>query len=324
MGRTCSQMNVFLDTQIYLSFYSFSKTDIEELRKVSALHQTEKIIVWLPEQVREEYWRNRESKIAQVLSEFENIKLAAKFPQMVRNHDRFHVLNSTWQVFKKDRDFILKDIREQTSLKELPADLLTKDIFDRARIIPRTDKISEQARSRMGCGTPPGKNNSLGDAINWLSLLEEIPVNGDLHLVSEDSDYSSPLHNGIADFLAQEWKEKKNGSVVLYKNLETFMEKQFPDEQSAVGLERKGAVENFCGSGNFKETHAAIKYLSDFDDFSDTQIQDIAQAITHNPQIYWIMRDDDVLQFVTNFLQLYGSRIPEEICRNLECLLTVD
>ena len=42
-------MYLFIDTNIFLSFYHFTKEDLEELKKLGVLLKQKKVILYLPE-----------------------------------------------------------------------------------------------------------------------------------------------------------------------------------------------------------------------------------------------------------------------------------
>ncbi len=44
-------MNIFIDTNIFLSFFHFSSDDLEELKKLAVFLRRGKVRLWLPEQV---------------------------------------------------------------------------------------------------------------------------------------------------------------------------------------------------------------------------------------------------------------------------------
>jgi hypothetical protein len=70
----------------------------------------------------------------------------------------------------------------------------------------------------MSVGNPPGKKGSLGDAINWEALLENVPDGEDLYLIADDRDYFSVLdENKPREFLIREWKEKRESDVFFYR-----------------------------------------------------------------------------------------------------------
>jgi len=60
-------LDLYLDTNILLSFYGLSSDDLEELRKLAALLRTGSVRLHLPQQTKEEFIRNRPGKIAEAL-----------------------------------------------------------------------------------------------------------------------------------------------------------------------------------------------------------------------------------------------------------------
>ena len=51
----------------------------------------------------------------------------------------------------------------------------------------------------------------MGDAINWEILLQSVPNDEDLHIISDDGDFYSVIDDEkLNSFLENEWKEKKN------------------------------------------------------------------------------------------------------------------
>ena len=75
-------MFVFIDTNVLLSFYRFTSDDLDELRKLTEAIKVGAITFALPEQVKQEFWRNRESKIAEALTRLREQKLNLQFPQI--------------------------------------------------------------------------------------------------------------------------------------------------------------------------------------------------------------------------------------------------
>ena len=60
-------MNLFIDTNIFLSFYHLSSADLEELRKLVVLIDQGRLKLYLPSQVVDEFRRNRDNKIADAI-----------------------------------------------------------------------------------------------------------------------------------------------------------------------------------------------------------------------------------------------------------------
>lgn len=64
-------INLFIDANIYLRFYAYAEDTFTELEKLTALVQTGKIRILLPQQVKDEVSRNREAEIDRALVRFE-------------------------------------------------------------------------------------------------------------------------------------------------------------------------------------------------------------------------------------------------------------
>ena len=69
-------MNLYIDTNIFLSFYHLSSDDLEELNKLTVLLDQNRLTLYLPKQVVDEFRRNRDSKIADAVNKFKAEKLS--------------------------------------------------------------------------------------------------------------------------------------------------------------------------------------------------------------------------------------------------------
>jgi len=54
---------LFLDTNVYLSFFHFTKDDLDQLRQLAVLVKHKDVTLLLPDQVIEEFRRNRDGKV---------------------------------------------------------------------------------------------------------------------------------------------------------------------------------------------------------------------------------------------------------------------
>ena len=79
-------MNIFIDTNIYLTFYHYSIDDLEELKKLLAALRDPSLTLYLPEQTILEFKRNRESKIADAIKTLSEQKIPDSFPQMCKDY----------------------------------------------------------------------------------------------------------------------------------------------------------------------------------------------------------------------------------------------
>lgn len=75
-------INLFIDTNIYLEFYDHPKKSLEKIAKIIDSIKTNKVTLWLPEQVKNEFDRRREdvllgkyNKIERLLKELSELKI---------------------------------------------------------------------------------------------------------------------------------------------------------------------------------------------------------------------------------------------------------
>jgi len=68
-------MNLFIDTNRYLTLYGLPLKELKELETLIELIQDKKITLWLPEQVKNEFYRNREERL---LEYYKKIELLVK------------------------------------------------------------------------------------------------------------------------------------------------------------------------------------------------------------------------------------------------------
>jgi hypothetical protein len=73
---------------VFLSFYHLTSEDIEELKKLIALIDNDQIDLVIPEQVKNEFRRNRGAKIADAMKKLQDAKFNLSFrssPRIIRN-----------------------------------------------------------------------------------------------------------------------------------------------------------------------------------------------------------------------------------------------
>lgn len=152
---------------------------------------------------------------------------------------------------------------------------------------------------RMSLGNPPGKNGSMGDAVNWLALLNAVPNGENLHVISEDGDYYSTFdENRPHPFLKQEWKKKKQGELFVYRTLSSFLKEHFDGVAFSYDKNKEALIDSLSESGSFAETHHLVAKLGQFGYFSLKEVQRILAAATTNNQFGWIVGDNDVYDFL--------------------------
>ena len=153
----------------------------------------------------------------------------------------------------------------------------------------------------MNIGNPPGKNNSYGDALNWLSLLYETEENKEFIFITEDMDYYNDFKNNVPnDFLLDEWRREKNSKITFYTNLKEFFSKYLPNIRLDDEIDKEKLIESLSDSSNFTTTHLIIAELSEYDYFNKEQKLELLKIAYINNQVNWILNDHDVEDFYIN------------------------
>jgi hypothetical protein len=203
-------MIIFIDTNVFLSFYQFTNDDLEQLKKLAVLLEDNKVSLCLPEQVIREFNRNRENKIAEAMKLLRDQKFSFQFPQFCKDYEEYVQLKDLMKESSKLHSKLLERAQEDIWSQKLKADETIQSLFNFAERVECGDEIMELARLRMDIRNPPGKNGSLGDAINWEALLTHVPEKEDIYFIADDKDYYSPLDSSVFNtFLQHEWTSRK-------------------------------------------------------------------------------------------------------------------
>src|SRR6185369_15945801 len=145
-------MNLFIDTNIYLTFYHFTSDDLEELKKLSVAIKSGKIRLFIPSQILHEFRRNRESKIADALKMVDSQKLGNQFPQMFKQYPEYKDLVNSIKTFEQSKDTILKQLEDEIENNSLRADEVIADLFKKAIEIPIKEDLIVMAKQRHDLG----------------------------------------------------------------------------------------------------------------------------------------------------------------------------
>ncbi len=292
-------MHVFIDTNILLNFFHFTKDEIDNLSNIFASHEHGAATVHLTEQVCDEFLRNRENKIKDALKKFKDAKFSAQLPAFMKQYEEYESIRikcAELQALAKD---ISTKVDNDVVSNNLITDKLIKEIFEKSEPIPTSNKLFRQAKMRMSIGNPPGKNNSIGDAINWIALLETVPEGENLHVISEDGDFYSTLDEYRPHpFLREEWKREKNAELFVYRTLSSFLKEHFDGVAFSYDKNKEALIESLSESGSFAETHHLVAKLEQFGYFSLREVQRILSAALVNSQFGRIIEDDDVYKFI--------------------------
>lgn len=212
------KLNVFIDTNIFLSFYSLSEDDINTLEKILKLIDDDEIEIILPSNVIDEYNKNRLNKIYSTTSTFQSLT-DFSIPTIYKQYPETQNLQTKRRELSAIISLLKEKLKEDIANHNLSADKIVSEIFKRSKIFYISDEIFEKAERRFKRHLPPRKKDSgssIGDAINWETLKKAIRE-GDIHIISEDGDFRDSIgeaNNVLKYFLADEWLKIKMGKHI--------------------------------------------------------------------------------------------------------------
>ncbi len=293
-------MQLFIDTNILLSFYSLNQEDLAELTKLIDAIERQQITLLLTDQIIDEFNRNREQRIEGAIKSLRTQTFNPQFPQLCEDYPEIEHLREALKHYEREHGGLTAKILADIKAKNLKSDRIIQSLFSFGKQLSGNGEIVYRARMRMSVGNPPGKNNSLGDAINWECLLAEIPEGEDLYFVTGDKDYCSALNDDeFSDFLMDEWTRKKQTKIYFYKRLSSFCKERFPDIALASVRDKEFLIRDLVNSQSIAATQSAIDKLSYYSEFTAAQVNTIVAAALTNRHVVWSIEDN----LVGNFLR---------------------
>ena len=221
MART----HLFVDTNVFLNFYSYARDDLGQLRKLIEHAGPNGIVLHLPQHVLNELERNRETKLRTSADQFKKESFPTAIPRHMQDYPQAQVYKDAVDAAQKARVAMINQAAAEASSKTLAADKALEELVAKSNFYPEDSEIFERAMQRMYKGNPPGKAGSVGDQYNWEVLLEHVP-HEELHIVSKDGDYSSELNTGRPHpSLELEWRNRKHANLHIYSELRPFLDK---------------------------------------------------------------------------------------------------
>ncbi|HXA18154.1 MAG TPA: PIN domain-containing protein [Thermoanaerobaculia bacterium] len=303
-------MHLFIDTNIYLSFLHYTSDELEELKKLPAVIRQKKVELHLPQQVVDEFYRNRESKVADALKRLRAQRLVPQLPQFCKEYSESNRLREALRAYDRAHSDLLKKVTEDALGRNLRADSAISELFGLAAIALVDESVTRRASLRVQRGNPPGKAGSLGDAINWEILLHDVPKGQNLVIVTDDGDYASALATeSFSEFLRDEWRSVKSADVIYYRALSGFFRNHFPEIKLARDAERDLLIADLANSGSFARTHSLIAQLNQYEDFTAPQRDAIVAAAANNSQVGYIIGDHDLREFFTRVVVGHENKI---------------
>ncbi|MBM2769760.1 PIN domain-containing protein [Burkholderia anthina] len=275
-------MHLFIDTNIYLSFYHHSKDDLGSLEDLMIEIVDDHIVLHLPQQVSDEIERNRDVKLNTAVNEFKKIPLNVAIPRHMQSMATAETYATAIADAKQARDHLIAQATAKARLLELDVDIWLSHLYSVAKSHEHDDALFARGKLRAERGNPPGKNGSLGDQYNWEMLLEKLP-DTDLYIVSRDGDYMSAFEGGDSAvypnaFLKREWATRKGGKALyVFETIKSVLDhytkilaqaeapKDAPAKEKAGAKEPKDAKDQLEAHGA-----AAVKATSDLSDIQSS------------------------------------------------------
>ena len=290
-------INLFIDTNIWLSLYHFTKDDLSQFEKLKDCIG-KSINLFIPRQIYDEIIRNRENKIKVAMKEF--VFEAPKYPVFAKGYEEFDSFNKEMIKIESIHKNWEKKIENDIVNENLPADKTISEFFNEKDMIC-CDELINLAYNRYRMGNPPGKDNKYGDAINWEALLKFVPDNEDIVIVSADKDYRSVIDDTrVNPFLEKEWERKKHGKIIFYTHLVDFLKEH--NIVLKTENEKQELIEELKESPNFKSTHGTIAMLNKHSGWTESQIERLCRIAMENNQVRQILMDHDVYDFYIRIL----------------------
>jgi hypothetical protein len=222
-----------------------------------------------------------------------------KFLTIILN---FLKLKKNINKVNREIEKLIKRLNKDAINKQLHADKLIDKLFKSGKNIYYTETNIEQAKLRSELGNPPGKKGSIGDAINWELLLENILEKTDLYLVSEDGDFASKIDsNRLSDFLNDEWVQKKKSKIYFYRSFTDMINNIFTTIKLKNEQLTENLIENLENSYSFDKSRSILAQLNLLNNLTDLQLSRILEASFSNNQIY--MANDYSPNLVINVLK---------------------
>lgn len=311
-------IHLFLDANALLSPYGLTPKEVAELKKLPALMEAQELTLWLPDIVLDEYQRNRPKVIAEAFKALRDSRLAVTTPSLCEGLPEREALRAAVREAQRAHSELLAVLEAQAANEDLPADEAIRLLTKAASRLP-IEPVLAAARERRDLRQPPGKGDSLGDAISWEALLKNVPDEENIHIVSSDPDFRSALHpTRISEYLESEWAAAKSGQAILYTDFGTFLSKHFAAIHVPSDIPKVRLIQRLATSGSFEGTHSLIGKLNHYDVFTPEQATLIARNAVRNKQVRWIASDPDVREFLTRVIDTHRSVIAPELVSILE------
>lgn len=236
-------VQIYIDSNIFLDLLASETVLPEHLEKMLLLCEYGAVDLFLTQQTEKEYVSNRERVIADTIKNLRKSEATGGFHCAVERHQSGTEARRLRSELSRTIREVRIDYEDAAKEGRMPVDLFFSKLKRLAVPIPNTDELTQRARQRADAHLAPGKGESLGDRLIWEALLEAGDFVEDLHLITSDSDYTSPLDpESVRKDLQDEWDERNWGKVFLYGSLSEFFLKMRENEKMIRATEVGRAI----------------------------------------------------------------------------------
>ncbi|HWO31661.1 MAG TPA: PIN domain-containing protein, partial [Candidatus Acidoferrum sp.] len=117
------ETHLFIDTNVLLNFYAFSKDDLKELEKLVNILKTKVVRLHLTQQVVDEFYRNRDAKLSESFDTFRPLGNSG-CPSFMASMPEYKDFKESLNACKIARNVLVEKARAQADARELQADQL--------------------------------------------------------------------------------------------------------------------------------------------------------------------------------------------------------
>ena len=187
------------------------------MQELTRLVEAGKVTVLLPDNARQEFYKNRHGVLRGLLRRVKDLPEAIFLPAF-KGLAGFHQAIEASREARRRYSALRKEFEASAKPRDLTADGLVERIFHCPKIIDCGGGITEAAKIRHDLRRPRMKNDgSIGDAVNWKALKAYFKSvrSGSLTVISGDGDYldkpesrssESDPGNPMNSFFRIEWQ----------------------------------------------------------------------------------------------------------------------
>lgn len=180
---------VFIDTNIFIGLYESNNNKIDKI--FEDISKFKNMLVF-PEQVYDEFLRNRDSILQNQINLSKKNKVEIHTTSLIRHLNEFTALSDLKKQFDdKNNELItaLQKIKNNATEDPVLQGFLSIYNDEQVKKLPRTSEIIQKAHTRLLIGNPPidKRKGTMGDQIIWETLIQNLK--DDLIFVTEDQTY---------------------------------------------------------------------------------------------------------------------------------------